>query len=92
MPRKGKKPARPTVIEGVAPRFVVAGIQSGTDFGNLPVNPPDKAPLDSVPVLIVPVWEGDVQAVKRKVERILERDADVDASTRAGLEDDEQRR
>jgi hypothetical protein len=63
------------VIEGVAPRLVVAGIQSGTDFEDLPINPPDKAPLDFVPVLIVPVWEEeDVAKVKRRLEKALGKD------------------
>ena len=66
-----KKPDRPAVIEGVAPRLVVAGIQSGTDFEDLPINPPDRAPLDSVPVIIVPVWDGDIEEVKRRIEDAL---------------------
>jgi hypothetical protein len=66
-----KKKTQAAVIEAVAPRLVVAGIQAGTDFEDLPVNPPHKAPLDFVPVLIVPVWEGDVATVKRRIENAM---------------------
>jgi hypothetical protein len=80
------------IIEAVGDRLVVGGVQQERikTFENLPIHSPERADAETVPVLLVPVWDGDVAAVKRRLEKALEHGSDLDAFTKA-LEDDEGR-
>lgn len=60
------------IIEGTIPAWYPGEIKKGTEWDQMPVSPPERADVDSVPVLVIPVPPHLLAEAKIRIREALE--------------------